>query len=183
MRIDRIAGGQSNPTFFVTYDNRRLVLRKQPPGPLLPSAHAIDREHRVIAALRGTPVPVPEALLFCDDRSVVGTPFYVMQRLEGRVFHDCALPGCTPAERRALYRSMAETLAALHAVDPARCGLGDYGRPQGFYARQLRRWSEQWRTIRTREDATSSGSSPGCPTMFRRTRARASRMATSGSAI
>ena len=152
LRLDCIAGGQSNPTYFVTYDDRRLVLRKQPPGPLLPSAHAIDREHRVIAALRATAVPVPEALLFCDDRSIVGTPFYVMQRIEGRVFHDCALPGCTPAERRALYRSMAETLAALHAVDPARCGLGDYGRPQGFYARQLRRWSEQWRTIRTRED-------------------------------
>ncbi len=152
MRLERIAGGQSNPTFFVTSDTRRLVLRKQPPGTLLPSAHAIDREHRVIAALRGTAVPVPEALLFCDDRSVIGTPFYVMQRVDGRVFHDCALPGCSPAERRALYRSMAETLAALHAVEPAACGLGDYGRPQGFYARQLRRWSEQWRDLRTRED-------------------------------
>ena len=152
MRLDRVAGGQSNPTFFVTYDPRRLVLRKQPPGPLLPSAHAVDREHRVIAALRGGAVPVPEALLFCDDRSVVGTPFYVMERLDGRVFHDCALPGCTPEERHALYRSMAETLAALHAVDPGSRGLADYGRPQGFYARQLRRWSEQWRTVRTRED-------------------------------
>ena len=153
MRLDRVAGGQSNPTFFVTYDNRDLVLRKQPPGPLLPSAHAVDREHRVIAALRGSPVPVPDALLFCDDRGVVGTPFYVMERLHGRVFHDCALPGLTPAERRALYRSMAETLAALHAVDPVARGLGDFGRPQGFYARQVRRWSEQWRTTRTREDA------------------------------
>ncbi len=152
MRLDRVAGGQSNPTFFVTYDTRRLVLRKQPPGILLPSAHAVDREHRVIAALRGSAVPVPDALLFCDDRGVVGTPFYVMERLDGRVFHDCALPGCTPAERRALYRAMAETLAALHAVDPAARGLADYGRPQGFYARQVRRWSEQWRTVRTRED-------------------------------
>lgn len=153
MRLARIAGGQSNPTFFVTYDDRRLVLRKQPPGPLLPSAHAVDREHRIVASLRGSAVPVPEVLLFCDDRSVVGTPFYVMARLEGRVFHDCALPGCTPAERRAIYRGMAETLAALHGVDPAARALCDYGRPQGFYARQVRRWSEQWRRGRTREDA------------------------------
>lgn len=152
MRLDRVAGGQSNPTFFVTYDTRRLVLRKQPPGPLLPSAHAVDREHRIIAALRGSPVPVPDALLYCDDRSVVGTPFYVMERLQGRVFGDCALPGCTPVERRALYRAMAETLAALHALDPAAHGLADYGRPQNFYARQVRRWSEQWRHARTRED-------------------------------
>ena len=153
MRLARVAGGQSNPTFFVTFDDRRLVLRKQPPGTLLPSAHAVDREFRVISALAGSGVPVPKALLFCDDRSIVGTPFYVMERLEGRVFHDCALPGCTPEERRALYRAMAETLAALHAVDPAVRGLGDYGRPQGFYGRQLRRWSDQWRTARTREDA------------------------------
>ena len=152
LRVERVAGGQSNPTFFVTSDTHRLVLRKQPPGPLLPSAHAVDREHRVIAALRDTAVPVPEALLFCDDRSVVGTPFYVMARLDGRVFHDCALPGCSPTERRAIYRGMAETLAALHAVDPAGRGLGDYGRPKGYYARQVRRWSEQWRTARTRQD-------------------------------
>ena len=152
MHLARVAGGQSNPTFFVSFDNRRLVLRKRPPGPLLPSAHAVDREYRIVAALRGTPVPVPDVLFFCDDLAIVGTPFYVMERLEGRVFHDCALPGCTPAERRALYRAMAETLAALHAVDPVAHGLADYGRPRGFYARQIRRWSEQWRTARTRED-------------------------------
>ena len=152
LRVERIAGGQSNPTFFVTSATHRLVLRKQPPGPLLPSAHAVDREHRVIAALRDTAVPVPEVLLFCDDRSVVGTPFYVMARLDGRVFHDCALPGCSPTERRAIYRGKAETLAALHAVDPAARGLGDYGRPKGYYARQVRRWSEQWRMARTRQD-------------------------------
>ena len=153
MRLERVAGGQSNPTFFVTFDNRRLVLRKQPPGDLLPSAHAVDREFRVISALAGSAVPIPKAILFSDDKSVVGTSFYVMERLDGRVFHDCALPGCTPEERRALYRAMAKTLAALHAVDPAARGLGDYGRPAGFYARQLRRWSDQWRTVRTREDA------------------------------
>ncbi len=153
MRIERVAGGQSNPTFFVSFDNRRLVLRKQPPGDLLPSAHAVDREFRVISALDGSAVPVPKALFFCDDESVVGTPFYVMERVDGRVFHDCALPGCTPEERRAMYRAMAEILAALHAVDPAARGLGDYGRPGGFYARQVRRWSTQWRSARTRDDA------------------------------
>ena len=153
MSIERVAGGQSNPTFFVTCDDRRLVLRKQPPGDLLPSAHAVDREFRAMSALWGSAVPVPKALFFCDDKAIVGTPFYVMERLEGRVFHDCALPGCTPDERRELYRAMAETLAALHGIDPAARGLGDYGRPQGFYARQVRRWSEQWRATRTREDA------------------------------
>ena len=152
MRLARIAGGQSNPTFFVTTDTHRLVLRKQPPGTLLPSAHAVDREYRILSGLRGSAVPVPDALLFCDDRGVVGTPFYVMARVEGRVFHDGALPGCTPAERRAIYRAMAESLAALHAVEPAARGLGDYGRSQGFYARQVRRWSEPWRSARTRED-------------------------------
>ncbi|MBN8940769.1 MAG: phosphotransferase family protein [Rhizobiales bacterium] len=141
--IARISGGQSNPTFFVSYDTRRLVLRKQPPGDLLPSAHAIDREYRVISALAGTDVPVPPALLYCDDRSIVGTPFYVMERLEGRVFHDCALDGVAPEERRAMYRSMAETLAALHNVDPAARGLGDFGRPGDYFARQIGRWSKQ----------------------------------------
>ena len=152
MRIERVAGGQSNPTFFVSFDNHRLVLRKQPPGALLPSAHAVDREYRIITALAGSAVPVPKALFFSADRGIVGTPFYVMERLDGRVFHDCALPGCTPGERRAMYHAMAETLAALHAVDPAARGLADYGRPGGFYARQVRRWSDQWRTARTRED-------------------------------
>ena len=97
-------------------------------------------------------MPVPDAVLFCEDRDVVGTPFYVMERLDGRVFGDCALPELKPAERRAMYRTMADTLAALHGVDPAAHALSDYGRPQNFYARQVRRWSEQWRTVRTRED-------------------------------
>ena len=93
MRIERIHGGQSNPTFFVTYDNRRLVLRKQPLGPLLPSAQAIDREYRIMTALEGTDVPVPKALFFHAESDVVGTPFYVMNRLDGRIYNDCSLPG------------------------------------------------------------------------------------------
>lgn len=148
-----ISGGQSNPTFFVTYDDRRMVLRKQPPGELLPSAHAIDREFRVISALAGTQVPVAPALLFCDDRSLIGTPFYVMTRLEGRVFHDCALADVPPAERAAMYRSMAETLAALHNVDPAAHGLADFGRPGAYFARQISRWTRQLQAAGSDADA------------------------------
>ncbi|CAN7772134.1 phosphotransferase family protein [Variovorax sp. LjRoot84] len=153
MRLARIGGGQSNPTFFVDFDNRALVLRKQPPGELLPSAHAVDREYRVLRALAGTDVPVPRTVLYCDDRAVVGTPFYVMEKLEGRVMPNYALPGVAPAERRAYYFAMAETLARLHAVDPAAVGLGDYGSPGNFFRRQIARWIRQWEASRTREDA------------------------------
>lgn len=153
MRLARIGGGQSNPTFFVDFDDRALVLRKQPPGELLPSAHAVDREYRVLRALAGTDVPVPNAVLYCDDRSVVGTPFYVMDKLEGRVFPHYTLPELPAAERRAYYFAMAETLARLHAVDWAAAGLGDYGRPGNFFQRQVTRWTRQWEASRTREDA------------------------------
>ncbi|MBR3190304.1 phosphotransferase family protein [Bosea sp. (in: a-proteobacteria)] len=153
MLLEPISGGQSNPTFFVTYDNRRLVLRKQPAGELLPSAHAVDREHRIISALKDSGVPVPPALLYCDDRTVVGTPFYLMERLDGRVFHDCTLPGVSREERGAMYAAMARTLAALHNVDFAGVGLGDYGRRGNYFIRQVSRWSRQWAEIRTRDDA------------------------------
>ncbi len=151
--LERISGGQSNPTFFVTYEDRALVLRKKPPGALLPSAHAIDREFRVIAALKDTGVPVPEALHYCTDESVVGTPFYLMARLDGRVFHDCTLPDVPPAERKAIYRSIAETLARFHNVEPTAVGLSDFGKPGDYFARQISRWSRQWQESRTREDA------------------------------
>lgn len=152
MEIQRISGGQSNPTFFVSFPERRLVVRKQPPGPLLPSAHAVDREYRVISALQGTDVPVPRPLVFSDDRSIVGTPFYVMERLDGRVFHDCALASAAPEDRRAMYASLAGTLARLHAIDPARIGLADFGRPHGYFARQIARWSRQWETTRVHDN-------------------------------
>jgi aminoglycoside phosphotransferase (APT) family kinase protein len=151
MRIERVAGGQSNPTFFVTFANRRLVLRKKPDGPVLPSAHAVDREYRVLTALGATDVPVPRTILYTDDAEIIGTPFYLMERQEGRVVHDNALPGFEPAGRRAVYRSMAETLARLHAVDPAAVGLGDFGRPAGYFSRQIARWTRQWELSRTRE--------------------------------
>lgn len=153
MRLTRISGGQSNPTYFVTYDTRALVLRKQPPGELLPSAHAVDREYRVISALNGTGVPVPPTHFYCAERDVAGTPFYVMDRVEGRIFHDCTLPGVAPQERAAMYRSMAETLATFHNVDFAAIGLGDYGKPGNYFARQIARWSRQWTLSRTRDDA------------------------------
>jgi aminoglycoside phosphotransferase (APT) family kinase protein len=152
MRIAQITGGQSNPTYFVTFDNRQLVMRKQPPGKLLPSAHAIDREYRIISALAKTDVPVPPALLFCADPAPIGTPFYVMERVEGRIFHDCTLPGIAPTDRRAMYRAMSTTLAAMHSVDPAAVGLSDYGKPGNYFARQIARWSKQWELSRTRED-------------------------------
>ncbi|HSK41779.1 MAG TPA: phosphotransferase family protein [Arenibaculum sp.] len=151
MTIERIAGGQSNPTFFVGYPARRLVLRKQPPGELLPSAHAVDREYRVLTALAGSDVPVPRTLLFHAERDVVGTPFYVMERLEGRVFHDSSLPGVNPAERTAMYRAMAGTLASLHKVDWQAAGLADFGRPGNYFQRQVGRWARQWQLSRTHD--------------------------------
>jgi aminoglycoside phosphotransferase (APT) family kinase protein len=152
MRLDRIGGGQSNPTFFVRFDNRRLVLRKKPAGDVLPSAHAVDREYRVMRALADTAIPVPPVVLYHDGPEVVGTPFYLMERVEGRVFTDNSLPAMACGERRAIYLAMAETLAVLHAVDWRAAGLSDFGRPGGYFQRQLRRWSQQWELSRTREN-------------------------------
>jgi aminoglycoside phosphotransferase (APT) family kinase protein len=151
LSIERIAGGQSNPTYFVTSGGRRMVLRKKPAGPVLPSAHAIDREYRVMNALDGTGVPVPKMLHYCDDAGVIGTPFYLMERLDGRVFHDSALPGLSAPERGAIYRSVAQALAKLHAVDWAAIGLSDYGRPGNYFARQVARWTRQWTLSKTRD--------------------------------
>ena len=150
LSLARIGGGQSNPTFFAEYGTRSLVLRKQPPGELLPSAHAIDREYRVLTALAATDVPVPRTVLYETGRDVVGTPFYLMEKLDGRVYAQHALPGVAPAGRAAMYASMADTLAKLHRVDPASVGLADYGRPGNYFARQVARWSKQWEASRTR---------------------------------
>lgn len=139
--LDPIGGGQSNPTFRLCQGGRRMILRKQPPGDLLPGAHAVDREYRVLSALAGTAVPVPRTILFHEDPALLGTPFYLMEEVEGRVFHDAALPGVPADERRALYLAMAETLAALHEVDFAGVGLESFGRPGDYFARQIRRWS------------------------------------------
>ncbi|MDF0599597.1 phosphotransferase family protein [Psychromarinibacter sp. C21-152] len=143
-RAEPIAGGQSNPTWKLVTDRRRLALRKKPEGPILKGAHAIEREFRVLQALAGTEVPVPEALWLEEDAQVLGTPFYVMAWLDGRVFTDSTLPGMTPAERRGIYFAMARSLARLHAVRPETVGLGDYGKPGSYFERQLRRWSGQY---------------------------------------
>lgn len=142
--LSRISGGQSNPTYFVDFGDRRMVLRKKPPGPILKGAHAVDREFRVLEALSPTRVPVPRPILYHADEAVIGTPFYLMERLDGRVFHDCALPGLAPQERQQIYFAMAKTLAGLHALDPAAIGLGDFGKAGNYFERQIARWSKQW---------------------------------------
>jgi aminoglycoside phosphotransferase (APT) family kinase protein len=150
--VTQFPGGQSNPTFLLTMgDAGELVMRKQPPGKLLPSAHAIDREFRVLSALGKTDVPVPKALAFCEDREVIGTPFFVMERKRGRVLRRNDLPDVPKEERRAIFAAMAETLAKLHAVDPAAVGLADYGKPGGYYARQVATWTRQWESAKPRE--------------------------------
>ena len=153
MRLERIGGGQSNPTYFVVFDNREMVLRKQPAATLLPSAHAIDREYRVMQALAASDLPVPKLILYHEDRELLGTPFYLMERLQGRVFPNCELPGMEPAERRAIYMAMAQTMARLHQVDWAGIGLSDYGRQGGYFSRQIARWSKQWEMSKSAENS------------------------------
>lgn len=143
LSLKTLGGGQSNPTFILDTGDARMVLRKQPPGPLLKSAHAIDREYRVMGALRDTAVPVPEMIAWCGDAEILGTPFFLMSFLDGRVFVDQSLPGMSNAEREAIYRDMNRVIAELHAVDIDAVGLGDYGRREGFIARQVARWSKQ----------------------------------------
>ena len=145
LRLSRISGGQSNPTYFVDFGSRRMVLRKKPAGPILKGAHAIEREYRVLNALKPAGVPIPATILLHEDDSVIGTPFYLMERVEGRVFSDCALPGMSQPERHTIYLGMADALAALHGVDPNEIGLADYGKPSNYFERQFARWSRQLR--------------------------------------
>jgi len=147
--VRQFLGGQSNPTYHLRAGSGDYVLRRKPPGKLLPSAHAVEREFRVIAALHGTPVPVPEALVLCEDPAVVGTPFYVMRYVAGRVLADLSLPGLTPAERRTLWGDAVSVLARLHQVDWRELGLADFGRAGNYYARQLHRWVGQYRASET----------------------------------
>lgn len=149
LTIEPIFGGQSNPTYILRTPTTVYVLRKKPPGELLPSAHAIDREYRVMLALAHSHVPVPQQLLYCNDRSIIGTEFVVMQYLDGRVFRDPQLPGLTLGERKAIYDSMNKVLVALHAVDFAALGLADFGRPENYCARQTARWTKQYRASET----------------------------------
>ncbi len=151
LSVRALTGGQSNPTFRLSSGTQQFVLRKKPPGPLLPSAHAVDREYKVMKALEGTDVPVPKMFAFCEDESVVGTPFFVMEFLDGRVMVDQSLPGMSPMERRAIYEEMNRIIAALHRVDPAAVGLADFGRAGNYFGRQIARWSRQYQDTRTQE--------------------------------
>jgi aminoglycoside phosphotransferase (APT) family kinase protein len=151
LEIRQFEGGQSNPTYFLHTAARDYVLRKKPPGQLLPSAHAVEREYRVMRALAATDVPVPPALLLCDDASVIGTPFFIMGCVAGRVFRQPHLPGVSASDRAAMYADMAGVLARLHAVDVAAIGLADYGKPGNYYARQIGRWGQQYIAAKTDE--------------------------------
>lgn len=143
---EKFAGGQSNPTFKLTSNGVDYVLRRKPQGELLASAHAVDREFRVISALQNTEVPVPKTYVLCEDDSVIGSMFYVMEYMEGRILWDPILPEAQSAnERAAIYDAMNATLAALHNVDVEAVGLADYGRPGNYFERQVTRWSKQYR--------------------------------------
>ena len=144
LQADQFKGGQSNPTFLLTAGDTRYVLRKKPGGPLLPSAHAVDREYRVMTALKDTGVPVPDTYLLCEDPSVVGTPFYLMAYVPGRIFWDPTLPELSRSERGALYDDINRVVSALHCVDPDEVGLGDFGRRGEYLKRQIGRWSKQY---------------------------------------
>jgi aminoglycoside phosphotransferase (APT) family kinase protein len=149
LSVSQFKGGQSNPTYFLETPQRRYVLRRKPPGKLLPSAHAVDREYRVIAALHPQGFPVAEPVLYCADESVVGTAFFVMSHVEGRVIWEPQMPASNPTERAQVYDAMNTTLAQLHSFEPAAIGLADYGRGENYVARQVDRWSKQYRASET----------------------------------
>jgi aminoglycoside phosphotransferase (APT) family kinase protein len=150
LRVEQFRGGQSNPTFLLSNAHgSQYVLRKKPSGPLLPSAHAIEREFRVLSALYGTEVPVARPIHLCEDPGLIGTTFYIMSYMGGRNFWDPTLPGAAPSERAALYDAMNRIMAALHSLDFAALGLSDYGRAGSYFARQIARWSKQYRASQT----------------------------------
>jgi aminoglycoside phosphotransferase (APT) family kinase protein len=151
--VTQFKGGQSNPTYFLETPLRRYVLRRKPPGKLLPSAHAVDREYRIISALHAQAFPVAEPVIYCADDSVVGTAFFLMSYVEGRVFWEPQMPASSQAERAQVYDAMNATLARLHTFDPAAVGLGDYGRGENYVARQVERWSKQYRASETEPTA------------------------------
>jgi len=144
LRIEQFKGGQSNPTYKLRTPHQDYVLRRKPPGELLPGAHAVDREFRVISALVNAGFPVARPYALCSDTQVIGTPFYVMQMVEGRIFWDPALPGLSAEERPLYFDLMNATIAQLHSLDPVALGLADYGKPGNYFARQIARWSRQY---------------------------------------
>ena len=149
LTVEQFKGGQSNPTFLLCGRTGRYVLRRKPPGKLLPSAHAVDREYRVITALRNTEVPVARTHVLCEDETVIGTMFYIMDYVHGRVLWDQTLPGMPNAQRRAMFEELNRVIAALHRVDYAGVGLTDYGKPGNYIERQINRWIKQYRASET----------------------------------
>lgn len=151
LTVRQFEGGQSNPTYLLTAGGRQYVMRKKPPGQLLKSAHAVDREYRVMTALASSAVPVPRTHLLCEDESVIGTAWYLMEYVEGRVFVDPMLSSLAESDRAALYDHFIEVLAALHSVDYQTAGLEDFGRPGNYYERQISRWTKQYVASKTDE--------------------------------
>lgn len=163
----KFKGGQSNPTYRIDAASGTYVLRRKPPGALLPSAHAVDREFRVLQALHGGAVPVARPLHLCEDTTVIGSMFYLMAHVDGRIFWDPSLPEFEPAARAAHYDAIVDTLAALHAIDPVAIGLADFGKPGNYFERQLQRWTAQYRASETRPiaamDTLIDALPPRCP--------------------
>ena len=149
IEVHQFAGGQSNPTFLVRADERRYVLRRKPPGKLLPSAHAVEREFRILTALKDTQVPVARAFALCEDPEVIGSAFYVMEYIDGRIFWDAALPDAAPPERAPIYMEMVRVLALLHSVDYNAVGLASFGKSGSYVERQVALWTRQYRAAET----------------------------------
>lgn len=147
--VQKFRGGQSNPTYLLTTPAKKYVLRRKPPGQLLPSAHAVDREYRVMTALGRIGFPVPKTFALCEDPDVIGTAFFIMDFVEGRIFWDASLADAAMEERRPLYHALTDTLADLHRIDYARIGLTDYGKPGNYFARQIDRWTKQYKAAET----------------------------------
>lgn len=145
IELSQLTGGQSNPTYKISVGNEHYVLRKKPSGVLLPSAHAIDREYRVMKALASTDIPVPQMMAYCEDESIIGTAFFIMEYLDGRVFEDQSLPGLKTSERQQIYEQMNRTISAIHRLDYVSLGLETFGKPGNYFARQIARWSRQVR--------------------------------------
>ncbi|MBM09770.1 MAG: phosphotransferase family protein [Magnetovibrio sp.] len=156
MEVRQFPDGQSNPTYLISAEGKKYVLRKKPPGDLLPSAHAIDREYRIMSALKNSDVPVPTTFLFCDDTSIIGTEFFLMEMIKGRVFHDPGLPTLSPKNRAIFFEDFIRILATLHSLDFKSMGLSDFGRPEGYIERQVKRWSKQYEASKTEDIATMS---------------------------
>jgi aminoglycoside phosphotransferase (APT) family kinase protein len=151
LSVRQFEGGQSNPTYLLQTPNRAYVMRRKPPGKLLKSAHAVDREFRVMKALGGKGFPVPEVLVLCEDETVAGTMFYVMRHVAGRVFFDSSMPDLSREERASVYDSVNSILASLHSLDYRALGLEDYGRPGGYFARQITRWFSQYEASKSQD--------------------------------